>query len=342
MRSRGASSNGKRLKFGIRLLGTLGDARYLQKLGLLAEKNGFDACWFAHDPFQRNSWVSAVAVASVTHKISVGYNIKPYTIDPSEIATFAAGLDEVSNGRAVLALGSHTETMYDWLGLNRKNLVELTKESVHLVRGLLDGRAMKFHGKEFNWNEECYLRFCPLRNKIPIYIPGIGKKMFELSGMVGDGSLPMATPPESIDYPIKYVQEGARKAGRDPSKIDIVGLIWIYVSKSGHVDKMALKKVISYFLPYLESEMLGRVGITSEDVASISRLLKKGDYENAAKSVTDEMLELAVYGSPKECVERIEAMVKKGVCSVSIGGPLGRNEEESIKLIGKEIIPQFN
>ena len=78
------------VKFGIRLLGTLGNVSHLQKLASMAEKSGFDACWFAHDPFQPNSWVSSVAVASVTKKISIGFNIKPYTIDPSEIATFAA------------------------------------------------------------------------------------------------------------------------------------------------------------------------------------------------------------------------------------------------------------
>jgi 5,10-methylenetetrahydromethanopterin reductase len=331
----------RRFKFGIRLLGTLGDARELQRLGVVAEKSGFDSCWFAHDPFQRSSWVSAVAVASATKKISIGYNVKPYTIDPSEVAAFATGLDEVSNGRAILGLGSHTETMYDWLGLNKGNLVELTHEAIDLVRGLLKGNTMEFNGKWFHWNKECYLRFKPLRSNLPIYIPGIGKKMFELSGMIADGSLPMATPPESFDYPVKYIREGARKAGRDPSKIDCVGLIWIYVSKTGHVDKLALKRVIAYFLPYLEDKMISKVGITQLDVEPIKVKLLKGDYEGAAESVTDNMLDLAVYGTPRECIERISVMRKKGASSISIGGPLGKNPEEAIRLIGKEIIPEF-
>lgn len=331
----------RQVKFGIRLLGTLGDAKQLQRLGILAEKSGFDGCWFAHDPFQRNSWVSAVAVALATRKISIGYNVKPYTIDPSEVATFAIGLDEISNGRTILGIGSHTETMYDWLGLNKSNLVDLTRESIHLVRGLLAGRAMEFNGKNFHWSNECYLRFKAPRKHIPIYVPGIGKEMFELSGMIGDGSLPMATPPESIDYPIKHIKEGARKAHRDPSKIDYVGLIWIYVSESGRVDKSALKKVISYFLPYLEQEMISRAGITQTDVEPVRRELLNGNYEKAAEAVTDEMLELAVYGTPKDCVERIERMLKKGVTTVSIGGPLGKKPEEAIELIGKKIISHF-
>ena len=329
------------VKFGIRLLGTLGDAAALQKLGVVAENSGFDGCWFAHDPFQRNSWVSAVAVATATKKISIGYNVKPYTIDPSEVATFAAGLDELSGGRAILGIGSHTESMYEWLGLDKTNLVDLTRESVGLIRGLLRGETMKFKGKVFNWNKECYLRFKPLRKDLPIYIPGIGPKMFELSGMVADGSLPMATPPESIDYPLKYIRQGAKKAGREVSDVECAGLIWIYVSKDGQVDKMALKRVIAYFLPYLEDEMISRAGVSQKDVRPVTQELANRRYESAARKVTDKMLGLAVYGTPEDCIKRIETMVRKGATTVSIGGPLGKDPVEAIRLIGKEIIPYF-
>lgn len=329
------------VKFGVRLLGTLGDAAFLQRLGVIAEKSGFDGCWFAHDPFQRNSWVNAVAVAAATKKMMIGYNVKPYTIDPSEVATFAAGLDELSNGRAILGIGSHTESMYEWLGLNKTNLVDLTRESVELIRGLLRGETMKFNGKVFNWNKECYLRFKPLRKDLPIYIPGIGPKMFELSGMIADGSLPMATPPESFDYPLRYIRHGAKKVGRDVSDIDCVGLIWIYVSRTGQVDKMALKRVIAYFLPYLEEEMISRAGVSQKDVQPVRQELANRRYESAARKVTDKMLNLAVYGTPEECIKRIEAMVNKGATTVSIGGPLGKDPEEAIRLIGKEIIPHF-
>lgn len=329
------------VKFGIRLLGTLGNVELLQRLGSTAEKNGFDACWFAHDPFQPNSWVSSVAVAAVTKRITIGFNIKPYTIDPSEIATFATQLDDFSHGRTVVALGSHTEEMFnDWIGLNQ-NLIDLTGESVELVRGLMEGKIMNYSGKVFHWSKEAYLRFKPLRKKIPIYIPGIGKEMFRLSGALGDGSLPMATPPESYDYPMKYINEGLEQAGKDKSSFDYVGLIWIYHSSDGNVDKMALKRIIAYFIPYLEDEMVSQIGVTKEDIRPIADLLAKRNYEAAAEAVPDKMLDLAVFGTADDCIRRIETLVKKGATSISVGGPFGRNPEESIEAIGKKIIPYF-
>lgn len=333
--------NQPRIKFGIRLLGSLGHVSYLQRLGAIAERAGFDSCWFAHDPFQPNSWVSAVAVAAVTKRIAIGYNVKPYTIDPSEVATFAASLDEFSNGRVILGIGSHTDTMYDWLGLSSTSLIDLTRESVNVIRGLLSGSIVKHEGKIFHWTEQCYLRFSPIRRDIPIFVPGFGKDMFRLSGEIGNGTLPMATPPESIDYPIKYIKEGAEIAGRDYSTVDVVGLIWMYVSKDGAVDKKSLKRVISYFLPYLEHEMISRAGVSKMEVENVRKKILARDYEGASAAVSDKSVDLAVYGTPEDCIKRIESMVKKGATSVSIGGPLGVNPEEAIRVIGEEIIPYF-
>jgi 5,10-methylenetetrahydromethanopterin reductase len=330
-----------RITFGIRFLGSLGRVSHLQRLAVVAEKSGFDACWFAHDPFQPSSWVAATAVAAITRKIKIGYNVKPYTIDPSEIATFASALDEFSNGRLNLAIGSHTDTMYDWLGLGSTNLLDLTRESVELVRGLLAGETMEYSGRIFKWTKECYLRYSPLRKEVPIYIPGLGKDMFELSGRIGDGSLPMATPPESFDYPYRYIKQGAEEAGRDISDIDCAGLIWIYISKDGSFDKAALKQVIAYFIPYLELEMLARIGITRDDVEPIKKFLSQRDYKQATRAVSDKMLDLAVYGNTEDCIKRIERLTKKGATSISIGGPLGKNREEAIKIIGRDIIPYF-
>ncbi len=329
------------VKFSVRLLGTLGNAEVLQKLAVTAEKNGFDACWFAHDPFQPNSWISTVAVASATRNMSIGLNVKPYTIDPSEIATLAAQLDDFSNGRVVLDLGSHTDTMFnEWLGLSQK-LSDLTRESVGLVRGLLEGRVMEHAGRYFKWSKEAYLRFKPLRKNIPIYIPGLGKEMFELSGEIGDGSLPMATPPESFDYPMKHIKEGLKKAGRDVSDYDFVGLIWIYHSPDGEMDSMALRRLISYFLPYLEEEMVSMVGVTRDEVRQIDDLLKKRDYDGAADAVPEKALDLVVHGTTEECIRRIEVLISKGATNISIGAPFGRDPDKSIESIGREIISYF-
>ena len=130
---------GKMVSFGIRFLDDLAPAKTLVEWAALAEKKGFDYCWFAHDIFCKNSWAMTVAVAMATEKILIGsVGTNPYSTDPSEIATYVATLDELSEGRAVLGLGLHTEKMVEWLGLKADDMITRTRESIEIIRRLLN------------------------------------------------------------------------------------------------------------------------------------------------------------------------------------------------------------
>jgi alkanesulfonate monooxygenase SsuD/methylene tetrahydromethanopterin reductase-like flavin-dependent oxidoreductase (luciferase family) len=45
------------MKFGLRLIGYLGNTRELVRLAVLGEQAGFDYVWFPHDTFMGNTWV---------------------------------------------------------------------------------------------------------------------------------------------------------------------------------------------------------------------------------------------------------------------------------------------
>jgi len=70
-------------------------------------------------------------------------------------------------------------------------------------------------------------------------------------------------------------------------------------------------------------------------------LVAAGDYAGARAAVTPEMLQLAVIGSPKEAIAKIEMLADAGVTQISVGGPLGPDPRETIRLFGEQIIPYF-
>ena len=75
------------MKFGLRLIGYLGNARELVRLAVLGEQAGFDYVWFPHDTFMGNTWAIAGAVAVQTSRIRIGsVGTNPYTTNPAEIA----------------------------------------------------------------------------------------------------------------------------------------------------------------------------------------------------------------------------------------------------------------
>jgi len=333
------------VQFGARFLGWF-HTQADQQLGLakLAERMGFDYCWFPHDTFMRNSWVLTSALALVTSRVkiaSVGSN--PYTCDPSEIATYVSTLDEISQGRAELGLGMHTTDMVSWVGVKPKDPVGRTREAVALIRRLLksdEKKAARFQGEHFRWSGQAYLRYRPIRKEIPIHIAAFGRSYLELSGEIGDGSLPMITPPESAPNMAKTIWKGCRKAGRPRKDVKITGFAWISISKHDPLKaREALKPIIAYFGPYLEQDALQTVGLSVRDFAPIRREVERGRYDLARELVTEEMLQLGITGSVPECIERIAKVEAGGLSQISLGGPLGPDPAEALRVIGTEILP---
>ena len=336
------------MEFGARFLGWFDIGADSQlRCGRLAEEFNFDCCWFPHDTFMRNTWVLTSALAAQTKKIKIGsVGTNPYTYDPSEIATYLASLDEISHGRAVLGLGLHTTDMVGWVGIDAQDPVQRTREAVKLIRVTLKSfqkpQAEPFRGKEFKWSEQAYLSFKPFREDPPIYVAAFGKEYLELSGEIGDGSLPMITPPESSTYMVNSIRAGSRKIGRDPNQVSIVGFAWISISRDDPKKAAELlKPVIAYFGPYLEDEALASVGLSSLDFQEIKREIDRGRYDIAKNMVTDDMLKLGITGSVSECIERIALVEKAGIDQISLGGPWGPDVPAAVQIVGQEIIPNF-
>jgi 5,10-methylenetetrahydromethanopterin reductase len=323
------------MKFGIRLADWFGSTENMIELAVLAEKNDFDFAWVSHDIFMRSSFVTLSAIAIRTSKLKLGNTIlNPYTTNPAELAMFLASMDEISNGRMVCGISAGALEYMDWLGISHDRPLTRTKESVDLIRYLISGKIAKYHGKDFNWNEQCYMRFTPIRNTIPVYIGGQGDKMLEYAGSAGDGALPLLYPPEFAEYAVSKISEGARRAGRDPGDVDIAGCVWMSIAK----DKEAaiidpLKELIAYFGPLLGMKGLASVGLSHEEFAPIHEEFKKNGIKNARKFVNEKMLKLAIAGSPDDCLERLEKLERAGVNQVLLGAPLGPDPKEAIKII---------
>ncbi len=331
------------VKFGLRLADWFGTTQNTVELAVLAEKNGFDFCWVSHDVFMRSSFVTLTSIADHTSKIILGNTIlNPYTTNPAELAMFVASLDELTRGRAVCGISAGALEYMRWLGIPAQKPLTRTREAVDLIRLLLSGKVAKYDGEEFKWSEQCYMRYKPVRPKIPVYIGGQGDKMLEYSGAAGDGALPLLYPPDFAEYAVKKISEGAKKAGRDPKDVDIAGCVWLSIAKDRDTALIKpLKELVAYFGPLLGVKGLAAVGLSHEEFAPVHDTFMKKGLGEAIKLVTPKMLRLAIHGSPDECVSQLERLAKAGVNQVLVGAPLGPNPKESINIIGKEIIPRF-
>ena len=329
------------MRFGIRFIEYVGDSHEVIRLATLAEAAGFDSVWFPHDPFMRNTWVLTTGTAMATSRIEIGsVGTNPYTTDPSEIATYAATLDELSRGRFILGLGLHATVMVEWSGFDGRDYLVRTREAADIIRRLLKGEVVDYSGEAFQWNDQCYLRFKPVRQDLPIYISAFGEDYFALAGAIGDGSLPMITPPESANYVVPAIRRGMAQNPRADSFV-ISGCGWLSLSETRQAAADNMRKMVAYFGPYLEDPALATIGLSREDFRPIHQLVNAGRYEEAYGQVTDQMLRLGIVGKPQDVIRQIEALAELGINEVNLGGPIGPDPEAAIRLMGEQVIPHF-
>ena len=330
------------VKFGVRLLDDLGDATDLVQLGVLAEELGFDTLWYPHDAFRLNSWVLHSAVAARTSRIELCARANPYTVDPSEVAAFVATLDDLSGGRVTLALGCHNLDTMTWVGKEPSQILERVREATSMVRRLLRGETVTETGPEFpGWTPKAYLRMPPKRQDIPVIVSAVGEDFLELSGEIGDGSMPMVTPPESAGDMLESIRVGLSRSERPDRPFDKCAFVWMSIAEEAGDAEALLADVVAYFGTYLEERAVARLGLTVQDFVPAYRLAMQGDRAGARAAVTPAMLRTGICGTPSQCIDRLQGILDAGFNHISIGGPLGPDPATAMRLISREVLPAF-
>ena len=99
--------------------------------------------------------------------------------------------------------------------------------------------------------------------------------------------------------------------------------------------------MIAYFGPYLEDRALSRIGLSRADFEPVRAAIEAGDYDGAKALVTPDMMALGLVGTPKQVISQIEKLATAGITQVNLGGPLGPDIPEAIRLLGDEVMPHF-
>lgn len=329
------------MKFSLRLNNDLPVKRYVQ-MAQAAEAAGFDQFWVSNDLFIRSAPVILTAVAAATERIEIGTCIlNPYTMNPSEIAMFAATLDEFSGGRFNLGISSGANDFLAWVDIQPKKPRTATVESVNAINALLSGEKAAHEGHFINWTEEAYLRFQPER-RVPIYIGAMSPNMLRSIGSVADGGLPLLFPPEHYSNVMPYIKEGTEAAGRSLADIDVAACIWVSIADDPTIASDPLKEKIAYYGHAMSDLILEQLGLTHEDFVEIERLaMQENDIEAAKALITPQMLQIGIAGTTKDLIERAEKLAALGVTHLSFGPPLGPDTLAAVEAIGRDVIPHF-
>ena len=246
-------------------------AKLIEKLGV------YEGLYVPTGPSLRDCYTFMTLMAVHTKKLKLGFAIESeYLRHPIVHANSTAVLDEVSNGRAVLGIGPGDKHALQVVGENRLHPLGHIKESVHIIRKLLEGEAVTFEGEFFHING--FKLDNPPKHKVPIYVGARGPKMLELAGQIGDGVVLDFVHPKDIGWAMGLVKKGAEKVGRDIEQIDIVPYVNTGLSNDAKAAKNASKFLATMTGATQYDFLYKRHGIDVEkDVVPLRKLLEKGN-----------------------------------------------------------------
>ena len=154
-----------------------GDVLTLVEIAQQIEAAGWDGVFVAEGIYGTDAWVSLAAIAVRTERVRIGTLLTPPSRRrPWKLASEAATLDRLSNGRVVLSVGlGAIDTGFEMVGevTDRKARAELLDESLEIVTRLWSGQPFSFEGKHYHINWDATWSYTPVQSPgIPIWVVG--------------------------------------------------------------------------------------------------------------------------------------------------------------------------
>jgi probable F420-dependent oxidoreductase len=284
------------------------------KLATLAEERGYETIWLPEGA-GGDALTQLTAFATATTRVRLATGILPvFSRTPNLLAMSAGSLDAISQGRFILGLGvGHQRMVEDGQGVPFRQPMTRLRESVEIVRRLLEGERVTYEGRIFKLKDSS-LGFTPLRSGIPIYLAALGPQMIELAGEIADGVLLTWASPSYLKRAIEHLHRGAERAGRNPEDIHVACYLRTAVVDDPDRIRPALQRQIArYFNMPFYSSYFKQSGFEHE-AAKISQALARGDTDGAASAISEAMQnELAIIGPAEHCRQEVESRRSLGL-----------------------------
>ncbi len=192
------------------------------------------------------TWLGGVAVKTKKIQMGTGLTCPILRYHPAVIAQAAATLDHMAPGRAYLCVGTG-EALNEYASTGEWPEYEtrqaMLREAIALIRQLWKGQEVSFDG-DFYQTRKARL-FTHPEHPIPLYISTKVPASAEFAGENGDGLITVGGEQSQVYQKIfKNFETGARKAGKDPSKMP--RLIELRVAYTDDLDA-AVQEVKKYW-----------------------------------------------------------------------------------------------
>lgn len=236
-------------------------------------------------------------LAASTETVQIASGILPiYTRTPTLLAMTAAGVDDLSGGRAILGLGaSGPQVIEGFHGVPYSAPIGRTREVIEICRQVWAREEPVVHDGRFyqlplpedrgtGLGKPLKIITHPVRSRIPIHVASLGPKNVAMTAELADGWLPILFHPERAkDVWGADLDKGLAARAADLGPLDVIagGLLSI-----GPEDEVAPIRAFSAGMVAL---YVGGMGAREKNF--YNQLFRRYGYEAEAKEIQDLYLE---------------------------------------------------
>jgi F420-dependent oxidoreductase-like protein len=308
-----------------------------------AESLGYDSVWTA-EAYGSDSATVLGWLAGQTSKIRLGSGIFQMPGRSAAMtAMTAATIDQLSNGRMILGIGSSGPQVAEgWHGQRFAHQLQRTREYVAVVRMALARQRVEFHGETLTLplpdgpGKALKLTIGTVQESIPIYLAAIGPKNTALAGEIADGWIPTLFSPEHVSQLRPLLEEGAARSGRSLDGFDIAPTVNVFITDDLKAARDAMRPFIALYVGGMGSRkqnfynnLVQRYGF-EQAAAKIQDLYLEGKREEAMAEIPDELIDMVSLCGPKDHVrERLAVYRDAGVGTLGVT-PLAFTKEDRL------------
>jgi probable F420-dependent oxidoreductase len=307
-----------------------------------AESAGFRYGWiFDSHVIWMEPFPLLTLMAANTKNMRLGTCVtNPAVRDVTVSASLFATLNIFSRGRMQLGIG-RGDSSRRVLG-KKPTTLENLEEFVRVFRELNGGKSVELDGvnTRFPWANS---------GVPPVWVAGYGPKALRTAGRIGDGVILQFADPDLIEWCLGFVREGAREAGRDPNKIEVMAAAPVWAS----ADLKLARERVRWFPALVSNHVMDLISkYKPEELPKslVSFVKNRGEYDylhhcevgsDNADFVTDEIVDrFCLVGPIEQHRKKLEALRKVGVTQFNMYLMCG-DEEQTLDIYGRDVLPYY-
>lgn len=327
---------------------------------VLAEEVGFDHVWAVEHHFLENYSLSSApdvflsAVAQRTETIRIGHGVRllpPQFNHPARSATSAAALDILSNGRLEFGIGrSITEQELGGFGIEPENSRPAMMEVLPEIVKMWTEHTYPGHDGEHFSMPPRVVQPKPLQDPHPpLWMACTQPTSFEMAAAHGTGALAFGLGlPGDLAEAVRIYKEAIKNPSQQAGKcvndnIAAAGVMFCAEADAkaremgGAAQLWYAANAAALFAPWASKEVSGYEYY--HELASDPSLFEA----EALQQRLDDVMSLV--GTPDKVIDgvrRYEALgIDQLICIVQVGRIAHEDICDSLRLFGKEVIPEF-